>query len=102
MSFTERSMNFMGALLYRQYFLRLADNETSIFRDAVGADFPSLLQLARDKTELVFVNSVELLDYPRPIYHNIVYIGGVVTKCGCITISVGTSVCLACTRGLIS
>jgi hypothetical protein len=77
MSFTERSMNFVGSVMFIPYFLRLANTQTAVFRQVVGADFPSLIELARDKTELVFVNSVELLDFPRPTLHKVVYIGGI-------------------------
>ncbi len=57
----------------------MIDAQNEPFREKFGSDFPHLADLAA-KSPLVFVNSEELLDFPRPILHKIVYIGGVVLE----------------------
>lgn len=77
MTFKERSMNFLGSSIFTPFFTQLQNAQTQVFRDHVDPAFPDLIELARRKTELVFVNSVELLDFPRPIMHKVIYIGGI-------------------------
>jgi hypothetical protein len=77
MTFKQRSMNFLGAAIFTPYFVRLQNTQTQVFRDVVDANFPDLIDLARAKTELVFINSVDLLDFPRPLFHKVIYIGGI-------------------------
>lgn len=48
-----------------------------IISEAFGRDFPTLKQLAKN-ISLVFVNSNEFFEFPRPISHKIVNIGGLV------------------------
>lgn len=50
--------------------------QTEVFRKHHGKDFPSLSHLAA-QSPLVFVNSEELLDFPRPLLHKIIYMGGI-------------------------
>ena len=78
MSFGQRLVNTLGYALYTPFFLQLADEQTAVFRHAThDRHFPSLIALAKQQTQAVFVNSVELLDYPRPTLANVVYVGGV-------------------------
>ncbi|ETN83567.1 UDP-glucoronosyl and UDP-glucosyl transferase [Necator americanus] len=53
-----------------------ADDETAIFRELIGPDFPDLVDVAK-KCPLVMVNSNELYDFPRPTLAKIVNIGGI-------------------------
>uniref|UniRef100_A0A914P3P8 glucuronosyltransferase n=1 Tax=Panagrolaimus davidi TaxID=227884 RepID=A0A914P3P8_9BILA len=53
--------------------------ENKIFKKHFGADFPDLLEIAKNAS-LVFVNSNELYDLPRPTLHKIVNIGGLGMK----------------------
>uniref|UniRef100_A0A914P549 glucuronosyltransferase n=1 Tax=Panagrolaimus davidi TaxID=227884 RepID=A0A914P549_9BILA len=57
----------------------LADPQTEIFRKHFGANFSDLTEIAKN-APLVFVNSNELYDLPRPTLHKIVNIGGLGMK----------------------
>jgi hypothetical protein len=72
MTFKERSMNFLGNAIFLPFFMHLQNSQTEIFRELVDPKFPDLITLAREKSQLIFVNSVELLDFPRPIMHKVV------------------------------
>ena len=52
---------------------------TALFRENFGADFPAVTEIAA-KSPLLFINSEELLDFPRPILHKVIYIGGIGMK----------------------
>lgn len=80
MSFVERTKNFL-APTFIGFFTKwkIIDRQTAIFRTRFGSTFPDLTTLA-SKCPLVMVNSDELLDFPRPILHKIVYIGGIGMK----------------------
>jgi hypothetical protein len=80
MTFKQRSMNFLGAAMFTPYFTRLQNAQTQVFREVVDPKFPDLIELAREKTELVFINSVDMLDFPRPLFHKVIYIGGIGMK----------------------
>uniref|UniRef100_A0A183BIS9 UDP-glucuronosyltransferase n=1 Tax=Globodera pallida TaxID=36090 RepID=A0A183BIS9_GLOPA len=77
MNFWERLINFYNDF-YDWYKLndRLTDLETPIIREAFGADFPPLKELAKN-ISLFFVNSNKFLDLARPISNKIIYIGGI-------------------------
>ena len=40
-----------------------------------SADYPDIIKTVKN-SPLIFVNVDELLDFPRPIFSNIIYIGG--------------------------
>uniref|UniRef100_A0A915IMY8 glucuronosyltransferase n=1 Tax=Romanomermis culicivorax TaxID=13658 RepID=A0A915IMY8_ROMCU len=77
MTFWQRCRNF-GATVMLAYFYRrkMVEPGNKIFRRRFGQDFPDVSRLAA-KSSLLLVNSEELLDYPRPILHKILYIGGI-------------------------
>uniref|UniRef100_A0A914DUU6 glucuronosyltransferase n=1 Tax=Acrobeloides nanus TaxID=290746 RepID=A0A914DUU6_9BILA len=52
---------------------------TQIYRKHYGENFPDAEQIARD-SPITFVLADEFLDFPRPILHNTIYIGGVGIK----------------------
>uniref|UniRef100_A0A914WDV7 UDP-glucuronosyltransferase n=1 Tax=Plectus sambesii TaxID=2011161 RepID=A0A914WDV7_9BILA len=76
MSYTERAIN----LLSTQFFLRIMDwiipRQTALFRKYHGEDFPCLIELSA-KSALMMVNGDEMFEFPRPISHKVIYIGGV-------------------------
>lgn len=77
MTYVERVKNFLGMCLllpFTDYYV--ATPETELFRQYFGKDFPYLPNLAA-KSPLVFVNSVEFFDFPRPILHKVQYVGGI-------------------------
>ena len=78
MNFWERSLNF-----YNHFFdwLLLDDiginAEESLISNVFGPEFPPLRQIASN-ISLVFVNSNQFLEFPRPISNKVVNIGGIV------------------------
>lgn len=77
MSFTERLKNFLGtALLHIMHYDIVVKPEQKVFYNHYGQDFPSLSQLAA-KSSLVFINSEQFVDFPKPILHKVLYIGGI-------------------------
>ncbi|KAL3071096.1 hypothetical protein niasHS_015838 [Heterodera schachtii] len=77
MDFWERLINFFNTF-YDWYKLndRVTDLQAPLVREAFGADFPSLKQLAKN-ISLFFLNSNKFLEFARPISNKIVYIGGI-------------------------
>lgn len=77
MNYIERMKNFFGVMLFRfmNHYL-VVGPQTELFRKYIHPQFPNLRQLAAN-SPLLFVNSEELLDFPRPVLHKIIYIGGV-------------------------
>jgi hypothetical protein len=76
MSLAERFFNlrlhFAG---YYTFIQNSIDPLTQIFRRNFGADFPDLRDIVKD-SPLVLVNVDEVVDFPRPVFSNFVYIGG--------------------------
>ncbi len=75
MSYTQRVGNLIQAEMFKQIMLHGFATMTAMFRRHFGVDFPSTEELFA-QSALVFVNSEELIDFPRPILHKIIYIGG--------------------------
>lgn len=76
MSRWERFVNWAEAQFYAQTFLYGIDHLTAMFQRKFGAQFPDVRQIVAN-SPLVFVNVDELVDFPRPLFPNIVYIGGI-------------------------
>lgn len=77
MTFVERMKNFFGVAILQIVYDRIVVRpQQDIFRRHYGPQFPSIYQMAR-KSPLVFINSEELIDFPRPILHKTIYIGGI-------------------------
>lgn len=77
MTFRERFKNFIGHCLFHPVFHYMVLNPSNeMFRRRFGNDFPNLMDLAA-KSPLVFINSEELLDFPRPVLHKVIYIAGI-------------------------
>ncbi|TMS32359.1 hypothetical protein L596_000210 [Steinernema carpocapsae] len=77
MTYMERLRNIMRFHMYR-YFIddkNIAARQ-SIFREKFGADFPGFKDLEYRTTAIIFVNSLEMLEFARPISHKIIYMGG--------------------------
>ncbi|KAH7715034.1 UGT-49 protein [Aphelenchoides avenae] len=75
MTYTERVGNLMFTLANTYTFQRGVREETEVFRRHFGKDFPALDDLAKD-SPLTIVSVDEFVEFPRPLTHNIVYIGG--------------------------
>ncbi|KAH7714674.1 CRE-UGT-49 protein, partial [Aphelenchoides avenae] len=76
MTYWERVGNWLYSIANHHGFAQGSKWETAVFRKHFGADFPDLDDIAKN-SPLVLVNVDELVDFPRPILHNIVYIGGI-------------------------
>jgi len=80
MVFFDRVKSFMGSVLMQILFPRLVPNrETAMFRRLIDPNFPDLLDLAKI-SPVVMVNAEEMLEPPRPLFHKVVYIGGIGMK----------------------
>ncbi|KAH7703112.1 CRE-UGT-48 protein, partial [Aphelenchoides avenae] len=76
MSYFERMRNTIESIGNTHLFLRSNEETTKLFRRFYGADFPDLTDIARESAHLL-VAVEELVDFPRPVLPNVVYIGGV-------------------------
>ncbi|VDO60067.1 unnamed protein product [Haemonchus placei] len=70
-SYWERAQNIWSTFLYVQFALEA----TEMFRKRYGANFPNLEAIAAD-SDMVFVNTDEFVDFPRPTLPHVVHIGG--------------------------
>lgn len=75
MSLLERFHNLMYQFAAHAYITHGVDPLTQKFRRHFGANFPDLKEIVRE-SPFVFVAVDELVDFPRPVFPNIVYIGG--------------------------
>lgn len=74
MNFIERAQNlFILAIEASEDLASIKYDD--MYRQHFGANFPSSSQLFKN-VEIAFINDEELFNYPRPISHKIVYIGG--------------------------
>ena len=79
MTYYDRVRNFIGAIVFSVIFPGMMQPQQEVFYKQYGKDFPNLMGLAA-KSQLVFVNSEELLDLPRPILHKTIYYAGIGMK----------------------
>uniref|UniRef100_A0A914W8K3 glucuronosyltransferase n=1 Tax=Plectus sambesii TaxID=2011161 RepID=A0A914W8K3_9BILA len=76
MTLLERLKNFISVGMMRPLVeYSMYAPITKIFRDKFGADFPDITDIIRE-TQLYFINADPFFEYPRPLQHNIIYIGG--------------------------
>lgn len=75
MTYWERCKNIFTAAVSLSFHYYLATTTTNMFRRNFGGDFPHLDTIA-GSSALIFVNSEEFLDFPRPVLHKTVYVGG--------------------------
>ncbi|CAD5223368.1 unnamed protein product [Bursaphelenchus okinawaensis] len=75
MTFFERFRNVLfGHALSHAYFSYWHGLHLKL-KDMYGPDFPSPLDLAKS-TDLVLINTDELVDFPRPLPPNVIHVGG--------------------------
>lgn len=80
MTLPERFKNLAGVtIMHLMYRYLIGGPYNDLFQKHFGADFPNIFDVAA-KSPLIFVNSEELIDFPRPILHKVVYIGGIDTN----------------------
>ncbi|ETN69958.1 hypothetical protein NECAME_14980 [Necator americanus] len=76
MNFMERIKIIMGTMFGKVFFRDLFQGETAAFREKFGLYFKSFEELFPE-VSYVFTNSNPYLDYPRPMIHKTVPIGGI-------------------------
>uniref|UniRef100_A0A1I7UJ15 glucuronosyltransferase n=1 Tax=Caenorhabditis tropicalis TaxID=1561998 RepID=A0A1I7UJ15_9PELO len=76
MSFEERLENFEMFNLMLDTFGKMFDDEAKIYRNHLGAEFPSWRDLIPDAS-LHFINSIPSIDFPRPSFQKTIEIGGI-------------------------
>uniref|UniRef100_A0A0K0DHG4 glucuronosyltransferase n=1 Tax=Angiostrongylus cantonensis TaxID=6313 RepID=A0A0K0DHG4_ANGCA len=76
MNFFGRLENFVNVFLGNIFFTRTYDEEIKVFRAKFGQQFKGYDELI-SKASFVFTNSNPYLDYPRPVLHKTVPIGGI-------------------------
>ncbi len=77
MTYTERVGNLMKFLVSRLFVKTLIPSYlNSLYRNKFGNDFIDIAE-KMSQSSFMFVNSNEYLEYPRPISHRIIYIGGI-------------------------
>uniref|UniRef100_A0A914VDW8 glucuronosyltransferase n=1 Tax=Plectus sambesii TaxID=2011161 RepID=A0A914VDW8_9BILA len=76
MTLLERLKNFISVGMMRPLVEHsMYAPVTEIFREKFGAYFPDITDIIRE-TQLYFINADPFFEYPRPLQHNIIYIGG--------------------------
>ncbi|KAL3108143.1 hypothetical protein niasHT_016334 [Heterodera trifolii] len=75
MSILQRFQNLMHKFAGYNYLRFGIDPLTQIFRKHFGNAFPDLRSIV-SKSPLIFVASDEFVDFPRPLFSNVIYIGG--------------------------
>uniref|UniRef100_A0A914HUQ2 glucuronosyltransferase n=1 Tax=Globodera rostochiensis TaxID=31243 RepID=A0A914HUQ2_GLORO len=75
MSISERFDNILRTITGNVFLWHGIDPLTEIFRKHYGSDFPDLRDIVKS-SPFVFVNVDELLDFPRPLFPNMINIGG--------------------------
>ncbi|EYC33737.1 hypothetical protein Y032_0002g957 [Ancylostoma ceylanicum] len=76
MSFVGRVKNVIDVVLDRKFFTNIFESEISAFRRRFGPQFKGYEELFVDASYVV-TNSNPYLDYPRPMLHKTVPIGGI-------------------------
>ncbi|KAI1706864.1 UDP-glucoronosyl and UDP-glucosyl transferase domain-containing protein [Ditylenchus destructor] len=80
MTFLERADNTFQTWAVSKLFHDYFDATTDIFRRHWDPNFGDLLEYMRSSTPLIFVAVSEFMDFPRPIMHNVINIGGLGIK----------------------
>ncbi|KAI3418957.1 hypothetical protein GPALN_008050 [Globodera pallida] len=75
MSLFERFGNLIAQMIYEDAFLYGMDDLTARLRRRFGDRLQSVRDIVKE-SPLVFVNVDEFSDFPRPLFPNVIYIGG--------------------------
>ncbi|KHJ89310.1 hypothetical protein OESDEN_10869 [Oesophagostomum dentatum] len=76
MNFVDRVKNAVELVLGRKLFANIFESEMSAFKEKFGQNFEGYNELIA-KASYVMTNSNPYLDYPRPMLHKTVCIGGI-------------------------
>ncbi|KAI1701241.1 UDP-glucoronosyl and UDP-glucosyl transferase domain-containing protein [Ditylenchus destructor] len=80
MTFWQRAENSFQHWITSRLYKDLVDKTTQAFRKHWDSNFIDVMEYMRSSTPLIFVAVSELMDFPRPIMHNVIYIGGLGMK----------------------
>lgn len=78
MNFWERSKSFLGRLAM-EALVNLPHPVDTVAKKVMGESARTGTAIVAE-SQLLFIHSEEFLDFPRPILHKIVYIGGIGQK----------------------
>lgn len=81
MTFSQRVGNTISLGIGKCFFPYLSKGVVDVFRSNFGQDFPDLDVLTRE-TSLWFYNAEPLIEFPRPILHKTIDIGGISVSAG--------------------
>ncbi|KHJ94167.1 UDP-glucoronosyl and UDP-glucosyl transferase [Oesophagostomum dentatum] len=81
MNFMERLINAIGVVLGQRFLEDVYEAETEVFRKRFGRHFKGWQQLLSESS-FVLTNANPYLDYPRPMLHKTIPIGGVAVFVG--------------------
>lgn len=76
MSYKERAQNLFMQIAVKFAMGLQTDAVSALFREKFGNDFPTIETLM-PTASLHMINSEELMEYPRPVNHKILFIGGI-------------------------
>ncbi|CAK5080088.1 unnamed protein product [Meloidogyne enterolobii] len=76
MSISERFFNLFFQMAGYYLSFEVYDSLTLIMRKHFGSNYPDIRQIIKD-SPLILVNADEFVDFPRPLFSNIIYIGGI-------------------------
>lgn len=81
MTFSQRVGNTISLGIGKYFFPYISKGVVDVFRSNFGQDFPDLDELTRE-TSLWFYNAEPLIEFPRPIFHKTIDIGGISVSAG--------------------
>uniref|UniRef100_A0AC35ET46 Glucuronosyltransferase n=1 Tax=Panagrolaimus sp. PS1159 TaxID=55785 RepID=A0AC35ET46_9BILA len=80
MTFYERAQNELEHIILTFGYSMLFTSATDTFQKYYGLSFPDAKDIIKERVPLSFVAVDEFIEFPRPIFHNLVYIGGLGLK----------------------
>ncbi|GMS85507.1 hypothetical protein PENTCL1PPCAC_7682, partial [Pristionchus entomophagus] len=81
MTFMQRAVNTLSLGIGKFLFPILELPTERLLKEQFGSDFPNLDELKRS-TSLWFLNAEPLIEFPRPIIHKMIDIGGITVSSG--------------------
>uniref|UniRef100_A0A914PNH8 UDP-glucuronosyltransferase n=1 Tax=Panagrolaimus davidi TaxID=227884 RepID=A0A914PNH8_9BILA len=80
MTFYERAQNLLEMEITAFSGNQRCEFANEIFQKHFGLNFPRIQEIMKEKTAMIFTSVNEFIEFPRPILHKIIYIGGLGMK----------------------
>uniref|UniRef100_A0A914QHH7 UDP-glucuronosyltransferase n=1 Tax=Panagrolaimus davidi TaxID=227884 RepID=A0A914QHH7_9BILA len=80
MTFYERAQNLLEMEITAFAGNQRCEFANEIFQKHFGPNFTRIQEIMKEKTAMVFTSVNEFIEFPRPILHKIIYIGGLGMK----------------------